>query len=85
MHIHFRECDRKKMNKETFRKEISGAYIMGAMDFIHDFIQEYRNQSLTMDEVVGELEKIALEKYELSKKTHKLIKLPKFTVDNFAR
>jgi hypothetical protein len=85
VNMHFKNGDRKKFTKELFRKEISGAYDLGAMDFIDEFIREIKDQELTKDEIIGELEKIALERYEKSKKTFGLFKLPRFTVDDFAR
>jgi hypothetical protein len=83
--MHFKTCDRKKISRDVFRKEISGAYDMGALDFIDGFLKEFKNQEITKDELIGELEKISLERYEKSKKTFGLFKLPKFTVDDLAK
>lgn len=85
VNMHFKTGDRKKMTRDVFRKEISGAYDLGAMDFIDEFIRDIKDQELTKDEIIGELEKISLERYEKSKKTFGLFKLPKYTVDDFAR
>jgi uncharacterized membrane protein YjjP (DUF1212 family) len=85
INMHFRNGDRKKFTKDLFRKEVSGAYEMGVLDFIDEFIREIKDHELNKDEIIGELEKIALERYEKSKKTFGLFKLPKYTVDDFAR
>jgi len=78
--LHFKQGDRKKISKDLFFKEISGAYAMGAMNLIDEIVAKYKNDTLTKDELIGELEILTIQKYDQCKKNFGLFKLPRVTI-----
>lgn len=82
--LHYGTCDRKKMSKDVFSKELNGCFHYAQLEayqlLINKFIEGY-----SADEIIGELQKLLGEKYKDCNKIFGLYKMPSFDIDRIIK
>ena len=76
----YKGCDKKKVSREWYERDLKGAFFYGIVCANQEILNTNHREPYEGDELIGELQLLTKEAYEISRKQMKL-KIPPLSLE----